>query len=207
MRRKKVEIPESLLVSLREVKERLIKKQEEARDYIRFSLAPDPDIKYSRTSASEESSSLSPTEQKEIEEIINKEPPLTFRDVLFRLIDSRNFIDSYVYKKAKVDRRLFSKIRSGQSKHVSKKTAIRLVLALELSIDEANSLLTANHDSLYEDSYFDAVIKWCIENRKYDLAMVDNILYSCGLDSIFDKKDDNDVIVDILMRSGFKNGR
>lgn len=109
----------------------------------------------------------------------------TFKETLFKLIDDRNLKDSVVYKKAKVDRRLFSKIRSDKS--VARNTVLRLALALELNLEEATELLKAAHYALADNDYYDVVIKWCIENKVYDVDTVDNLLFSLRLDSIFSK--------------------
>ena len=86
-----------------------------------------------------------------------------------------------VYKKAKVDKRTFSEIRTGEKSYVSKNTVICLGLALELSRKQFDELLEANCDSLYESSYFDIAIAWCIKNNIYDIEQVNDILYACDL--------------------------
>ena len=171
--RNKVEVPEELLQILKELEDRL------------NALYP----KQSGICANVCSNvDLSEEEKQDLDESLNKKTSITFRDLLFKHIDSKGLTDSYIYKKAKVDRKLFSKIRSEDCKHVLPHTAIRLALALELTLEETNELLIANHTCFYDDSYFDIVIKWCIEHKIYDVDRVDDILYSCDVnESLFDK--------------------
>lgn len=166
-KRKKIEIPSDLRIELRELQQKLRKEAEEREN--------EPKISYS----------LSPSKStlnKAVNEI--KSTPLkpSFKELLFNYIDERNLTDPFVYKKAKVDKRTFSKLRTGEIRYVSKKTTICLGLALELDLDDFEKLLDANHHSLYGDTYFDVAIRWCIKNKIYDIEQVNDILYACDLD-------------------------
>ena len=105
----------------------------------------------------------------------------TFRELLFKYIDESGMTDPEVYKKAHIDKRVFSKIRTDEKKYIPKKTAICLALALELNLDEFNKLLNANNDYIGENNYFDIAIVWCIKNNIYDIEQVNDILYACNL--------------------------
>ena len=59
-----------------------------------------------------------------------------FSETLLKLIDRSGKKDSEIYKKANVDRKLFSKIRNNPDYKPSKSTAIAFAIALELNLDE-----------------------------------------------------------------------
>lgn len=159
-KRIKKEIPKGLLKELR-----LLQKQKQSQG---------PIVKYS-ISASEE------TLDKAKKEIKNTELKPSFKDLLFQYIDKTGLTDAEVYKKALVSRKVFSKIRTGQTKNVSKNTAICLGLALELELNEFEKLLNSNNTILGDNNYFDIAIKWCIKNKIYDVEQVNDILYACDL--------------------------
>jgi hypothetical protein len=122
-----------------------------------------------------ESKKLDPDKEK-IKEFIKKNKIKGFRDLLFKFIDDNNQVDAEVYKKALLDRRLFSKIRSNQDYHPNKKTVIALLLALKLELEQSLQLLKAAGYSLSESSVFDLVIVYCITHKIYDLDKVNEIL-------------------------------
>jgi hypothetical protein len=122
-----------------------------------------------------ESPKLDPDKEK-IKEFIKKNKIKGFRDLLFKFIDDNNQVDAEVYKKALLDRRLFSKIRSNQDYHPNKKTVIALLLALKLELEQSLQLLKAAGYSLSESSVFDLVIVYCITHKIYDLDKVNEIL-------------------------------
>lgn len=157
----KMPIPEELQIKFKEIK----KKKELEGPIVKYSISVSDDVL--------------DTAKKEIKEV-KLEP--SFREVLFGFIDNKKLSDPEVYKKAKVDKRTFSRIRKGEQKYISKKTVICLGLALELNQKDFDKLLKANHDILSDNEYFDVAIKWCIKNKKYDIEQVNDILYACDLD-------------------------
>lgn len=104
-----------------------------------------------------------------------------FQDTLFKLIDERNLIDSDVYNKVHIDRRLFSKIRNNKNYHPSKETIILLGLSLELNENELETLLNSASYSLPKNNYFDLIIRFCFMKGIYKITEVNNLLdeYNC----------------------------
>ena len=101
----------------------------------------------------------------------------TFQEYLFMLIDRRGLTDPEVYKKANIDRKHFSKIRSNVDYSPSKKTALALALALELNIDETRDLLRRAGLALSPSIMSDRIIEYCIETGNYDIYEINCILF------------------------------
>jgi len=112
----------------------------------------------------------------ELEDFIKNNRKPTFNQVLFSFIDKKGTRDSYIYKKAGIDRRHFSKIRSNPDYRLGKNTAITLALALELNKEETDELLSAAGYSLTESDTFDLVIQFCLEKKIYDMHNVNQAL-------------------------------
>ena len=101
----------------------------------------------------------------------------TFQEHLFWLIDHRGMSDPEVYKKANIDRKHFSKIRSDINYSPSKKTALALAIALELNMDETIDLLARAGLALSPSIRFDKIISFCIETGNYDIYEINNVLF------------------------------
>jgi len=113
--------------------------------------------------------------ENEMENFINNKKKPSFSSLLFNYIDKRKLNDSIVYKKAGIDRRHFSKIRS-KNYRPGKNTVISLCLALELTRKEADALLESCGFSLSASEVFDLIIAFCLERKIYDINTVNIIL-------------------------------
>ena len=103
-----------------------------------------------------------------------------FRDMLLRLIDEKGLSDPYVYKKANLDRKLFSKIRCNPDYCPSRKTVIALAIALELTLEETTDLLSRAGYAFSPGSRADLIVEFCIINKIYDIFEVDMLLFKYG---------------------------
>lgn len=104
----------------------------------------------------------------------------TFTRRLFRLIDERGLDDVTVYKRANIDRKLFSGIRCKKNYHPKKKTAVALAIALELSMDETADLLARAGYALSPNDRFDVIVSHFISRRFYNIWEINAALFRYG---------------------------
>ncbi len=101
-----------------------------------------------------------------------------FSETLFKLIDRTGKTDTEVYKKANIDRKLFSKIRNNANYKPSKSTAVALAVALELDLDETRDFIARAGFALSRSSKFDVIIEYFLSHGKYNIYEINEALFA-----------------------------
>ena len=106
-----------------------------------------------------------------------KQADAGFTETLLTLIDKTGKKDSEIYKKANLSKQHFSKIRNNPDYKPTKQTAIALALALELDLEQTKDLIGRAGYALSNSSKFDLIIRYFIEQKKYNVVEINMALY------------------------------
>ncbi len=141
-------------------------------------LPPCPPLQYSVT-ARQKAHRLS------IDDYIKLDKKFAYK--LFDLIQAKGISTVECYKKANVSKQTWHKIETDSNYKPNKKTVISFAVALELSLEETQSLLRSVGFILSNSSLFDVIIMYCIENRIYDVLEIDSILFHYDQETLYAK--------------------
>lgn len=162
-------------------KEKPEEKPQESKN--KFSREPDESPRYSLDRYDSETieevlrSMYSEAKPQAVVRSLEASVDMSFADKMMDLIDSKDLRVVDVYKAAQIDRRLFSKIISDRNYKPSKETCVALALALQLSLDEANDLLSRAGYVLSHSSRMDVVLEFFFKEGIYNLDDVNAVLY------------------------------
>ncbi len=123
--------------------------------------------------------SFTETKGKSLDEVLD-DAGETFQQRLFKLIDASGMDDVSVYKKANIDRKVFSRIRCNENYKPKKKTAVAFAVALELDLPTTLDLLSRAEIAFSPSSRFDLIVTYFIRNRIYDIYEINAALFRYG---------------------------
>ena len=104
----------------------------------------------------------------------------TFQQRLFHLIDASGMTDTAVYKKANIDRRVFSRIRGKKDYRPKKVTAVAFAIALELDWETMEDLLSRAGIAFSPSDRFDLIIQYFVRHHNYDIFEINAALFKYG---------------------------
>lgn len=108
----------------------------------------------------------------------------TFSQYLMYLIRDKKMENAEVWKRAIVDKKVFSKIKNNPDYHPQKLTALCLCIGAKLNLDESRDLLARAGYALSPCDKTDIIFSYFIENEIYDMIELDIQLEEHGLPCI-----------------------
>ncbi len=116
------------------------------------------------------------TDSRSLEDLVT-ELESSFAESLFKYINDKGLSDPEVYKRANLDRKLFSKIRKNKNYKPSKNTALALAIALELNLDETKDFIGKAGYALTRSSKMDIIVEFFIKQNNYDIFELNEVLF------------------------------
>lgn len=108
----------------------------------------------------------------------------SFSQYLLYLIEQKGMENADVYKRAIVDKKVFSKIKNNPQYHPQKMTALCLCIGAKLNLDESRDLLARAGYALSPCDKTDIIFSYFIEHGIYDMIDLDIQLEEHGLPCI-----------------------
>ncbi len=136
-----------------------------------FDSAPEP--------AAPKCASIPDIESKSLDDMLQNTGD-TFQQKLFQLIDASGMDDVTVYKKANIDRKVFSRIRCREDYRPKKRTAVAFAIALQLDMPTMLDLLSRAEIAFSPSNKFDLIITYFVTHGIYDIFEINAALFKYG---------------------------